>query len=102
MDDVCRTAIQTYGEVHRLSELAKAMSRFTESIHSAIVLKTNREQIADDMAELRILLRQAEMIFDIQDAVQKKTEEKLENQYYRMKEEWHQREVRSAGSGRLQ
>lgn len=102
MDDVCRTAIQTYGEVDRLAELAKAMKRFAETIHNAIVLKTDREEIADKIAELMILLRQAEMVFDIRDTVQKKTNEKLEDQYYRLKEEWHQREVRSAGSGRLQ
>lgn len=102
MDDVCRTAIQTYGEVDRLVKLARSMKLLAQAILSAVGLETDREEIADKIAELLILLRQAEMVFDIRDTVQKKTEEKLEDQYYRMKEEWHQREVRSAGGGRLQ
>ena len=83
---ILQKAIDTYGAdaqewmaIEEMSELAKEICKNKRG-------KDNREEIADEIADVKIMLAQLEMIFGVQKEVEKHYETKIDrlNQRLRM------------------
>ena len=69
---VLQNAIDTYGKdaqlwmvIEEMSELAKEICKYQRG-------RDNREQIADEVADVTIMLEQVKMMFGISDAVERR------------------------------
>lgn len=74
---VCANAVDIYGETPQLMMLIEEMSELTQAICKHFRGSDNRENIAEEMVDVEIMLNQAHMIFDNYDLCEQYEEKKL-------------------------
>lgn len=88
MNLVLEKAIEKYGKNKQLDMVIEEMSELTKEICKQKRGKDNREEIIEEIADVRIMLEQLEMMFNIKATViYTKVSEKIERLRKRMEEE---------------
>ena len=84
-DEILKASIARYGEkaqmiiaMEEMAELTKELSKFLRGAH-------NEDDIAEEIADVRIMLDQMEILFDCRKQVELMESEKLERLLKRMK-----------------
>ncbi len=78
MDAICRKALQTYGSKAQICMVFEEFSELQKELCKNLRGKDNLAQIAEEIADVRIVLRQMEILFDCREAVAAQEQRKLE------------------------
>lgn len=71
-NSVCNRAVYTYGKTAQLIMAMEEMSELVQALSKDIRGKTDIENIAEEIADVEIMLAQLKIIFDCKDRVNSK------------------------------
>lgn len=74
---VCQRAVDTYGEEPQLIICMEEMAELTKELTKHLRGRDNLPQIAEEVADVEIMLEQVKLLFDLRDAVADAKEAKL-------------------------
>lgn len=66
---VCQQAVDTYGKEHQLTVCMEEMAELTKELSKNIRGLDNLPQIAEEIADVEVMLEQLKIIFGIRDSV---------------------------------
>lgn len=76
--EIYRAAIEKYGDNHQMMMCIEEMSELTKELCKNIRGRNNKEQIAEEIADVQIMLEQMKILFDCETVVCFWTDEKLQ------------------------
>lgn len=85
-DEICRAALETFGEMAQMAMAVEEMSELTKELCKYRRGRNNVESIAEEIADVQIMLRQLVILFDCKETVDKYRQYKLERLAGRIKE----------------
>lgn len=91
---ICEMIAQHYGEEHQANKLIEELSECIRAI-----VRADRKNIAEEIADVEIMLFQYKMLLGLDDEVEEFIEKKLERQHQRVVEELFNRETDCAWKG---
>lgn len=77
MTAVCKRAVDTWGKHHQLTICMEEMAELTKELSKNIRGQDNDPGIAEEIADVEIMLEQLKVIFDIRTDVENVKQEKL-------------------------
>lgn len=69
MTAICRTAIEKYGKLSQVIVANEEMSELNKELCKNLRGEDNKEHIAEEVADVLIMMEQMKMLFDIQPLV---------------------------------
>lgn len=69
MIDICKQAVKTYGKTHQIVICTEEMAELTKELSKNLRGRENLPQIAEEVADVEIMLEQIKIIFDLHKAV---------------------------------
>lgn len=91
MEEGLKEIVRTYGEVSQIemaieemSELTKALLKHRRAIRNGENTEAREDDIAEEMADVWIMLKQLEIIFDNKDKIKNYMDFKVQRQLKRM------------------
>ena len=84
-DEICRAALETFGEWAQMAMAVEEMSELTKELCKYRRGRNNVESIAEEIADVQIMLRQLVILFDCKETVDKYRRYKLERLAKRIK-----------------
>lgn len=91
MEEELKEIVRTYGEVSQIemaieemSELTKALLKHRRAIRNGEYTEAREDDIAEEMADVWIMLKQLEIIFDNKDKIKNYMDFKVQRQLKRM------------------
>ena len=85
--EICQTIANFYGDDSQMYMAIEEMSELTKEICKYKRLPNNYEKIADEIADVKIVIEQLEYIFGVSKEVEKRVNYKLERQLRRIEQE---------------
>lgn len=85
-DEICRAALETFGERAQMGMAVEEMSELVKELCKRLRGRDNLEAIAEEIADVQIMLRQMIILFDCGAAVEKFHRYKLERLARRVEE----------------
>lgn len=85
-DEICRAALETFGEMAQMAMAVEEMSELTKELCKYRRGRNNVESIAEEIADVQIILRQLVILFDCKETVDKYRQYKLERLAGRVEE----------------
>ena len=85
-DEICRAALETFGEMAQMAMAVEEMSELTKELCKYRRGRNNVESIAEEIADVQIMLRQLVILFDCKETVDKYRQYKLERLARRVEE----------------
>ncbi len=85
-DEICRAALETFGERAQMGMAVEEMSELTKELCKRLRGRDNLEAIAEEIADVQIMLRQLVILFDCKEVVDKYRRYKLERLARRVEE----------------
>lgn len=85
-DEICRAALETFGEMAQMAMAVEEMSELTKELCKHRRGRNNVESIAEEIADVQIMLRQLVILFDCKETVDKYRQYKLERLARRVEE----------------
>ena len=85
-DEICRAALEAFGAEAQMVMAIEEMSELTKELCKHRRGRNNVESIAEEIADVEIMLRQMVMLFDCKEVVDKYRRDKLERLAERIKE----------------
>lgn len=74
---VCQRAVEAFGKEHQLIICMEEMAELTKELTKHLRGRDNIPQIAEEVADVEIMLEQLKILFDLRDAVADAKEAKL-------------------------
>lgn len=85
-DEICRAALEAFGERAQVTMAIEEMSELTKELCKRCRGRENVEAIAEEIADVEIMLQQLVILFDCKETVDKYRQYKLERLAGRIKE----------------
>ena len=85
--DTCENIADNYGVYNQVLIAMEEMSELTKELCKYRRFQKNIPQIAEEIADVKIMLQQLEYLFGVENLVDAQIDEKLNRQLERMKEE---------------
>lgn len=85
-DEICRAALETFGERAQMGMAVEEMSELVKELCKRLRGRDNLEAIAEEIADVQIMLRQLVILFDCKEVVDKYRRYKLERLARRVEE----------------
>ena len=74
---VCQRAVEAYGKEHQLIICMEEMAELTKELSKNLRGHNNLQEIAEEVADVEIMLEQVKVIFDLKEEVSEAKEAKL-------------------------
>ena len=85
--EVCQTIANYYGDDSQLYMAIEEMSELTKEICKYKRLPSNYDKLADEIADVKIMIEQLEYIFGVSNEVEERINYKLDRQLRRIDQE---------------
>lgn len=69
MINICKRAVETYGKTHQIVICAEELAGLIKELSKNLRGRENLPQIAEEVADVEIMLEQIKIIFDLHKAV---------------------------------